>query len=44
MGEARVSFPLLGMHIELAGRLQDDQPRPYHGFQASFETAIAYNF
>jgi hypothetical protein len=44
MGEARVSFPLQDMRIELAGRLQDDQPRPYHGFQASIEAAITYTF
>ena len=44
MGEARVGFPLSDMRIELAGRLQDDQPRPYHGFQASIEAAITYNF
>ncbi len=42
IGEARVSFPLRGMQIELAGRVQDDQPRPYHGFQASIEAAITY--
>jgi hypothetical protein len=44
MGEARVSIPLSNMQIELAGRLQDDQPRPYHGFQASIEAAVTYNF
>ena len=43
MGEARVSFPFRNMRVELAGRLQDDQPRPYHGFQASIEAAITYN-
>ncbi len=44
MGEARVSFPWRDVRIELAGRLQDDQPRPYHGFQASIEAAITYTF
>jgi hypothetical protein len=44
MGEARVTFPLRAVNIELAGRLQDDQPRPDHGFQASIEAAITYSF
>jgi Capsule assembly protein Wzi len=44
MGEARVAIPFRNMNIELAGRLQDDQPRPDHGFQASIEAAITYNF
>ncbi|MEI9997279.1 MAG: capsule assembly Wzi family protein [Rhizomicrobium sp.] len=42
MGEARVAFPLRGMRIELAGRLQDDQPRPDRGFQASIEAALTF--
>ena len=42
LGEARVSFPVWNMHIDLAGRLQDDQPRPSHGFEASVETAVAF--
>lgn len=40
MGEARVSLPWHGIVLDLAGRLQDDQPRPAHGFLASVETAI----
>ena len=43
MGEARVSFPFRNLRVEWAGRVQDDQPRPYHGFQASIEAAITYN-
>ncbi|HXC56327.1 MAG TPA: capsule assembly Wzi family protein [Rhizomicrobium sp.] len=44
LGEARVAFPFRDLRIELAGRLQDDQPRPYHGFEASIEAAITYTF
>jgi hypothetical protein len=42
MGEARVSIPFHSLNIELAGRLQDDQPRPDHGFEASIEAALTY--
>jgi len=40
LGEARVKLPLSWASIELAARVQDDQPRPKHGFLYSFETAI----
>ena len=45
MAEARVSLPLkLGnnriLHLDLAGRLQDDQPRPHRGFAAAVEVAL----
>jgi hypothetical protein len=40
LGEARVSFPFHNIHIDLEGRLQDDQPRPFHGFQAAIEAAF----
>lgn len=44
LGEARVSVPLaLGgrsWRLDLAGRLQDDQPRPARGFDAAIEAAI----
>ncbi len=43
MAEARVSFPFRELQVELAGRLQDDQPRPEHGFQASVEAAITWH-
>ncbi len=47
MGEARVSLPLeLGGHgikLDLAGRLQDDQPRPGRGFEAGIEAALRIN-
>lgn len=44
MADARVSLPLdfggTAMHLDLAGRLQDDQPRPHQGFVAAIEAAI----
>jgi len=42
LGEARIEFPLDSLRVEVAGRLQDDQPRPWHGFQASLEVALTY--
>ena len=45
--EGRMSLPLKlstnGVHLDLVGRLQDDQPRPDKGFEASIEAAIAVN-
>jgi len=41
-GEARVKFPLSGATFEIAGRLQDDQPRPKSGFEASVEAAVSF--
>jgi hypothetical protein len=41
LGEARVRFPWKGVQVELAGRLQDDQPRPWHGFEASIEASLS---
>ena len=40
MGEARVTLPWRGLKLDLAGRLQDDQPRPHQGFAASVEVAL----
>ncbi len=40
LGEARVSLPWQGWKIDLAGRLQDDQPRPHTGFAAGAEIAL----
>jgi hypothetical protein len=40
MGELRVTLPLQGMKLDIAGRLQDDQPRPRRGFAAAIETAL----
>ncbi|HET7086131.1 MAG TPA: capsule assembly Wzi family protein [Rhizomicrobium sp.] len=44
LAEARVSLPLkLGersLHLDLEGRLQDDQPRPSKGFAAAIEVAL----
>lgn len=44
VGEARWVVPFRNVRFELAGRLQDDQPRPHQGFQAAAELAITYNF
>jgi hypothetical protein len=40
LAEARVSLPLRWMKLDLAGRLQDDQLPPRHGFAASFEAGL----
>jgi len=40
MAEGRVSLPWNGLTLDLALRLQDDQPRPAQGFDASFELAL----
>jgi hypothetical protein len=40
LGEARVTLPWQGFKIDLAGRLQDDQPRPHQGVAASVELAL----
>lgn len=42
MVEARVSFPWQQWHVDVAGRLADDQPRPWHGFQAAIEASLSY--
>jgi hypothetical protein len=48
MGEARLSLPfdLQGrtFHVDLDGRLQDDQPRPHSGFAAALEVALRVPF
>jgi Capsule assembly protein Wzi len=43
LGEARLSLPWNGWKIDLAGRVQDDQPRPAHGFDASAEIGLRLN-
>ncbi|HJR57734.1 MAG TPA: capsule assembly Wzi family protein, partial [Rhizomicrobium sp.] len=40
IGEARVSMPWNGLKLDLALRLQDDQPRPRSGFDTGFEIAL----
>ena len=40
LAEARVSLPFRWMKLDLAGRLQDDQLPPHHGFAASFEAGL----
>ncbi len=40
IGEARIRVPFSWGSIDVATRLQDDQPRPDKGFVAAFETAF----
>ena len=43
MGEARVSLPFRWMKLDLAGRLQDDQPPP-HQWLCGFHRSRASNW
>ncbi len=43
LSEARVKFPFSKATVEIAGRLQDDQPRPKRGFEASVEAALSFS-
>ncbi len=42
IGEARVRFPIAHFLLDIAVRLQDDQPRPDRGFAAAGELALTY--
>ena len=42
MAELRFTMPLPGIKLDLAGRLQDDQPRPRRGVGASVEATIHF--
>jgi hypothetical protein len=42
LGEARMHFPFERFSIDLAVRLQDDQPRPDRGVAGSGEIALAF--
>ena len=44
LGEARVTIPWTNYTFDIAGRLQDDQPRPQKGFAASIEGGIQVRF
>jgi hypothetical protein len=44
MAEARVSLPWQTLTLDLAGRLQDDQPGPHSGFAAAVEVALRAPF
>jgi hypothetical protein len=43
LGEARIGLPWNGLRFDLAGRLQDNQPRPHGGFAAAIELGIHAN-
>ncbi len=42
IGEARVHFPFDRLSVDVAARIQDDQPRPDRGFVAVGELALSY--
>lgn len=44
LAEARVAIPFHSLSVQLAARLQDDQPRPDKGFAASGELSFVYRF
>ena len=44
LAEARVGIPWHHWKLNLAARVQDDQPRPDHGATGAFEAALTYNF
>ena len=44
LAEAKLSMPLPGVSVDLAGRLQDDQPRPKRGFAAGVELGLHFVF
>ena len=44
MAEARVSLPWQSLRLDLAGRIQDDQPRPHRGTAAAVEVALRAPF
>ena len=40
MMEGKLSLPFHNMNLDLALRLQDDQPRPAHGWTGGLEIAL----
>ena len=44
LAEARVSVPFRGMKLDLAARVQDDQPRPARGATGALEAGLTVNF
>ncbi len=44
MGEAKVTVPWRMLKLDLAVRLQDDQPRPKRGFEGAVEAALRVDF
>jgi Capsule assembly protein Wzi len=43
LAEARMDLPLSWATVALAWRIQDDQPRPDHGYAASFEAVLRFH-
>lgn len=44
LAEARVNIPFRGWKLDLAARVQDDQPRPDKGFTGAFEAGVTVGF
>jgi hypothetical protein len=46
MAEARVAIPIrhTGLKLDIAARVQDDQPRPDHGATGALEASLTANF
>jgi hypothetical protein len=44
LAEARVDIPFHGMKLDVAGRVQDDQPRPDKGFTGAIEAGLTVGF
>ncbi len=42
IGEARVRLPFGRLSLDIAARVQDDQPRPDHGYTAAVEAQLTY--
>jgi len=40
LAEARIGIPWRGLRLDIAGRVQDDQPRPHSGFAAALEVGL----
>jgi hypothetical protein len=44
LAEARVGIPFKGWKLDIAARVQDDQPRPDKGFTGALEAGLTVNF
>ncbi len=44
LAEARVTIPLRGVKLDIAARVQDDQPRPARGATGAIEAGLTVNF
>ena len=44
LAEAKLGIPINKLRLDIAARLQDDQPRPHKGFGVALETGLSYSF